>query len=784
MVSWQKRKFPDLIAYLIFVIAGCIAFWDLISGTHMLSWDMIDGNYPFQHLQSLIERNGSIPLWDPYTNLGAPLNSKLGQWYPVRFLSSKIGEYTLYKLNIEFVLHIIIAGMGMFSLLKSRSLSLSAALFGGIAYMFSGFFIGNAQHMSWIISGAWLPWLLLLYSRIIQSPSIKQIPASIFVFFCFFTGGYPAFSIVTVYILFLGTIIYGIRLFLQKKQQNIQKFIGYILIIALGVTILSLAYLGSFFTMLSSVTRGDGVTIEAALFSSVQALHTITFIAPFSISFSEAGFWNGDLSMLNMYMGIATLILSLYSLRYIRNKKICYAWIAVIFFISLSLGDILPVRSFFYKYAPLWNTFRFPALFRLFYIFLLIGLATYSFEKITKNLRIQTLLKIGSILIIVYAITIAVSYFVSSDFPNYTYWHQFIKKLEFSHTILIQASVHIIVLIICVGIAYITYKKHTSISVRSIILLYLICDMVSTTVLQSAITVTTPIETYYTQSHVDVLPKQTAWPNIHEPAYDNSAKSLTIAPPLWRNLQVFHKKRSYNGYTSYVLKSTEELEQSIFYDSVKTYPILYIPHKIYSEKDTNIDYSSGHIAVLPDSLSRITYLSDSSSLTLISGTHNECLVSTYCSDTSYLVCMQNNYPGWHAKINNKPAEIISANFTAMAIVVPPGNSTIEFSYSPPYITEAYYLYQISLYILIILIIITGMPQATKRKKIAITILIILIFIGIEIRNTYSTAAPQSQKTTSYKDRTEETFFNLHEKKIRESDIQIKTDDITYFSQEM
>src|SRR5690554_4604730 len=540
MVSGQTKKFSNIIAWLIFIAAACIAFWDVISGTHMLSWDMIDGNYPFQHLQSLIERNGSIPLWDPYTNFGTPLNSKLGQWYPVRFVSSKIGEYTLYKLNVEFVLHIILAGAGMFSLLKSRSLSQSAAIFGGIAYMFSGFFIGNAQHMSWIISGAWLPWLLLLYSNILQSPSIKQIPASIFVFFCFFTGGYPAFSIVTVYILCIGTVIYIIRIFLQKKQQNIQKTISYIFIIVLGVSILSLAYVSSFFTMLSSVTRGDGVTLEAALFSSVRALHTITFLVPFSISFSEAGFWDGDLSMLNMYIGIATVILSLYSLRYIRTKKILYIWITIIFFFSLSLGDTLPLRSLCYKYIPLWNTFRFPALFRLFYIFLLIGLAAYTFDKITKNLRIQTLLKIGSILIVLYAITIAVSYTLSFDFLNYTYWHQFIKKLDFSHTILIQAGIHIIVLIFCTGIAYITYKRKTNISPGSIILLYLMCDMVSTTALQSAITVTTPIETYYTQSHVDVLPKQTAWPDIHEPAYDNSATSLTIAPPLWRNLQVFH----------------------------------------------------------------------------------------------------------------------------------------------------------------------------------------------------------------------------------------------------
>ncbi|MDA3883520.1 MAG: hypothetical protein PF481_09565 [Bacteroidales bacterium] len=785
MVSLQTRNFSDIVAYLIFVMAGCLAFWDLISGTHMLSWDMIDGNYPFQHLQSLIERNGNIPLWDPYTNFGTPLHSKLGQWYPIRFISAKIGEYTAYKLNIEFVLHIILAGMGMFALLRSRSFSSGVALFAGIAYMFSGFFIGNAQHMSWIISGAWLPWLLLVYLNLLRSPSLRHIPISIFIFFCFFSGGYPAFSIVTVYLLFFGTIAFSIHAVRTNKQKNLRKTTIYLIAIITGVTILSLAYLSSFFTMLSSVTRGDGVSMTAALYSSVRAFHTITFIAPFTNAFSQENFWDGDLSMLNMYIGIATLLLSLYSLRFIRNTKVFFAWIGVVFFASLSVGDSMPVRSFFYNYVPLWDSFRFPALFRLYYIFLLIGLAAFAFEKMKHSLTIKTLFRISLILIVTYSIVVGMTYILSPDFPNYIYWHNFLRSLHFSHTILIQASIQLMILLGITGISYIIYKKNQKISVSSIIIAYLICDMVSTTALQSAITVTTPIETYYTQSHVDVLPKQTAWPNINEQAYDNSAKSLSIAPPLWRNLHLFHKKRAYNGYTSYVLKSTEKFEKSILYDSVKTYPVFYTPQKVYSEKDTNIDYSSGHIAVLPDSLLNNSYRCDSSSLTLISGNQNECILSAYCTDTTYLICMQNKYTGWEATINGQKTQILPANYMAMAVIIPPGTSTIQLSYKPSSIVEAYYLYETILYILIVLIIFTALSKSTsRRKKIGIIGLTCLSLLYIEIRNKYGIQEPESKETLSYTERKSEKVFTSQAEEYTEQKNKIDTDTCTYFSKEM
>jgi len=40
------------------------------------------------------------------------------------------------------------------------------------------------------------------------------------------------------------------------------------------------------------------------------------------------------------------------------------------------------------------------------------------------------------------------------------------------------------------------------------------------------------------------------------------------------------------------------------------------------------------------------------------------------------------YPGWQARVNGRPAEILRANYAFRAVAVPEGVSTVEFSYRP------------------------------------------------------------------------------------------------------
>jgi len=87
----------------------------------------------------------------------------------------------------------------------------------GVSYMLSGFFIGNAQHFMWIISGTWLPFILGAFLALKNAPSFAAAVRLGLAFFMIMTGGYPAFIILLLYLLVAIFIMYIVE-YLRKKE--------------------------------------------------------------------------------------------------------------------------------------------------------------------------------------------------------------------------------------------------------------------------------------------------------------------------------------------------------------------------------------------------------------------------------------------------------------------------------------------------------------------------------------------------------------------------------------
>lgn len=61
---------------------------------------------------------------------------------------------------------------------------------------------------------------------------------------------------------------------------------------------------------------------------------------------------------------------------------------------------------------------------------------------------------------------------------------------------------------------------------------------------------------------------------------------------------------------------------------------------------------------------------------------NTVTIDAEANNPSLLLLTDNYYPGWKAKVNGKEAEILRANYTFRAVVVPKGTSSVEFYYDP------------------------------------------------------------------------------------------------------
>lgn len=127
-----------------------------------MNWDALDLWMPWKHFIVDELYNGNLPLWNPYFRDGFPQHGDTMTWYPISwFLGFLFGGYNLFSVNLEFLLHLLIAGTGMFSLSNRFSNNQKVNFLIGLSFMLSGFMIGNAQHVAWVISAAWMPWYFL-----------------------------------------------------------------------------------------------------------------------------------------------------------------------------------------------------------------------------------------------------------------------------------------------------------------------------------------------------------------------------------------------------------------------------------------------------------------------------------------------------------------------------------------------------------------------------------------------------------------------------------------------
>lgn len=138
---------------------------------YVIPWDL--RYFHLTHASFIAEsfKRGELPLWDPFTYCGRPFaaNIQTEVFYPplvVAVLVSNLtgGAHLLDFLEWEVVLHVFLAGVLAFWLLRRLGAGTPAALLGASIYQLGGYFASQAQHMGAVNAAAWLPlaWLAVL----------------------------------------------------------------------------------------------------------------------------------------------------------------------------------------------------------------------------------------------------------------------------------------------------------------------------------------------------------------------------------------------------------------------------------------------------------------------------------------------------------------------------------------------------------------------------------------------------------------------------------------------
>jgi hypothetical protein len=157
------QRFPTLTASAIYTVAVAAAFWPFWLGRSLIN-GFSDQRYayPFHvFLTQYLRQHHSFPQWTPYIFGGMPFaaNPTVGDtFYPPTTLL-RLTVSADKALNLGIMLHIVLAGVFLYLLLRAFKLEWGAAFVGGAAYMFTGMILSlvTAGHDGKIYVSALLP---------------------------------------------------------------------------------------------------------------------------------------------------------------------------------------------------------------------------------------------------------------------------------------------------------------------------------------------------------------------------------------------------------------------------------------------------------------------------------------------------------------------------------------------------------------------------------------------------------------------------------------------------
>lgn len=687
--------------FIFFPLITCIVFWPISFNLFTFKNDALTYYYPVRTLISDALNNYELPLWTPFINMGYPLHADMqsGAWNPIIWLFSFCTHYSLYGFHLEMLTYFSFAGIGFYYLCKEFGLSKYAALITGLAYECSGFMLDSVQFFVCISAACYLPYVFLYFKRLLSKQKINDgLLTSLFLFFIF-TGSYPAFFIITFYVLlsYLLFIFFSIK----EKWIYLKKITIPLTVVTITFLLLSLPAIISFLNHLSFINRGIKQSLNFVQQNSLLPVSIISLITPFATTAKE-NWLNTDPLMRSIYIGLIPLLFIIYAVikKNIRQQKeIRYFFFSAVILFALAMGNHFFLHRWAYYCLPLINTFRHPAIFRLFGIFCLLIVIGHSIDfwlkntdpdknKLVKKIIIKLISGIclvATILVFIFRKDIAIPSFEDINFTL----NSINSELNFIERFLLQIPFVLVILLFTLLI--INHK----INIKYLVMLCIIDIFIASqfnipaTIIgaKKVATVTTILNR---NKELFPLPILTSIKeNSLNTLNDVSGSSLP-----------FIKKIGRNNY--YISPGNLKLQEEFYYSPIQKNifenPVLYFNNPFTSKDSinnlvTNSLQKTDKILVTEDSLK--------ASINIVKLSANTLLCDVQNKVSSTIVFLQNIYPGWEAFLDNKPISIHKINITFMAVNLPQGKHKLFFVYNPKYIKTAWFISMFTLLFIVI-----------------------------------------------------------------------------------
>jgi hypothetical protein len=322
-------------------------------------------------LKTVFAETGEFPLWQPWIFSGMP-TAEAFTFISQLYFPAIIFNVLFIKGLFAQLIHLLLAGLGGYVLLRSLNRSHYSAFLGGTAFMLTPYMLTMIVfgHGSQMMTAAYLPWIMWMTVKIIEKPTLCNMGVlAILMGFQLQRAhaqiAYYTWMLAGAYVLF--TFLWNLR---NAKERN-SKLIGlgsFSVAALLGIGIALLIYLPSIEYTSFSVRGGGvggGADYNYATGWSFHPMEMLTFFLPSAFGFGGQTYW-GFMPFTDYpnYMGIVVLLLATYG--FISHRKEPLSWFlagTVLLALLISFGKHFSiVYDLFYDIFPFFNKFRVPAM--------------------------------------------------------------------------------------------------------------------------------------------------------------------------------------------------------------------------------------------------------------------------------------------------------------------------------------------------------------------------------------------------------------------------------------
>jgi hypothetical protein len=229
---------------------------------------------------------GRLPLWNPYEYCGIPF---LATAQPAALYPPKILAYALAPgagLHVFMVLHYLLAGPFAFAALRGLGLGWPAAALGTVAWVFTATNLDSNYHPNRISCVVWIPLAFLGFARLLERPGARSAAGLAVVVALAVLAGYPEYAFDTVLALIVFWPFAAHALARRGVAPPLAKTLGWLAVSAATALALCALQLLPTIELVRESARVAGTTATAP---KAPVLPTLSELLPGSLAELQRG---------------------------------------------------------------------------------------------------------------------------------------------------------------------------------------------------------------------------------------------------------------------------------------------------------------------------------------------------------------------------------------------------------------------------------------------------------------------------------------------------------------